>query len=161
MNQLTNYEYCQKTTELKASLESGFIVLGERLKKIRDERLYLPVHEAFYAYCEEELKISEPCATKMILVYSRLIEEWGISPEKVVAMGGYNKAYTLSQKSKDKEDFLALMEKCQTADGFVATSEMNKIIADHEGGGVCPHSDTYLVRICKACNLHVKEFENK
>ncbi|MDL5400733.1 hypothetical protein QSI00_24520, partial [Escherichia coli] len=80
----------------------SFLLLGERLKKIRDEKLYIPSFEAFWCFAEEEIKLSESTCSRLISVYEKFILEWNIDPADVVAIGGWNEAYLIGKIATTK-----------------------------------------------------------
>lgn len=144
--------YLEKTVELKSSIERSFLLLGERLKKIRDERLYLPSYEAFWCFTEEQLKMSESVASRLISVYQKFILDWKVSPEKVVEIGGWNEAYLISKHAKNKDEAEEMLEKY----ALMPPSEVRKDVASLKVG---EHRHEWIevrIRQCKACGLREK-----
>ena len=79
-------EYCQQTLALKKTLESGFLTLAERLKKIKEEGLWEAEWGSFAEFLME-MKISEATASKLISVYDKFVLEYGIDQEKLAGVG--------------------------------------------------------------------------
>ena len=61
---ISDRKFLRETLELRQSIEEGFLSLGERLKKIRDERMYEVDYESFDHFLSE-LKVSPGTASKL------------------------------------------------------------------------------------------------
>jgi len=141
--------YLQKTVELKSNIERSFLLLGERLKRIRDEKIYLPAYEAFWCFTEEQLKMSESTASRLISVYQKFILDWKVSPEKVIDIGGWNEAYLICKQAKNKDEAEELLEKY----ALMPPSEIRKEVASLKVG---EHKHDWYelhIRQCRVCGL--------
>ena len=152
-----NEKYLEKTKELKETIERSFLYLGERLLKIRNERLFLPSYEAFWCYTEEELKLSESTCSRLINVFQRFILEWGVSPEKVISIGGWNEAYLISKVAKNKKEAEDMLDKY----ALMPPSEARKDMAELKAGEHKCKMFRVCFDQCEICGTRVKVFNDK
>jgi len=153
--QITN-EWCKKAVVLKQNLEKNFIVLGGLLLKIRDEELYKPDWEAFWEFCEGEMKMSESQASRLITAYKKLILEYGFTDEFVVEAGGWNEAYTVAKLARDRNHALELLEKGK----LMPPSDFRKELSLEKVG---EHKHDFFIvnqRQCRICGLREKIYDN-
>lgn len=140
---------------LKEMIEQGFIVLAGRLKKIRDEKLYSPQHESFWMFLQEDLKMSDSQASKLITTYEILVVKYGMTERRVLDTGGWNEAYLIAKQAKNKDEADELIEKSS----LMPPTEFRKVLADEKIG---EHRHEWLeihIRQCKKCNLREKIFK--
>ncbi len=150
------FSYCEETKALKDNLEKGFLALGERLKRIRDEKLYMPVHENFWAFLQEDIKISESMASRLITVFEKLILGYGVSQETVIELGGWSEAYQVAKLAHSKKEAEELIDKLK----LLPPSEQRKELADYKAGGVCQHEWNEIhIKQCKLCGLKEKVYD--
>lgn len=149
-----NLEYCEKTLTLKSALEEGFVALGERLGRIRDEELYKPQWSTFAEFLEE-MKLSEATASKMISIYQKFVIGFGIAPEKIALAGGWNPAYEISTFAQTKKEAVEWLEKSST----LTRQDLRKELQERKSGipmKECKHKDTYTIKICRDCGEREK-----
>lgn len=153
MNSLTTY--CKETVLLKNKLEESFLELGERLYKIRNERLYEQEGYESFALFVWELKMSESSASKIISVYEKLILELGVEKEKVIAVGGYSIAYPIAQFVKTKDEAENWLDK-----GAVLTKKdiEEEIREVKKGIHTCDMYELHIKQ-CKICGKKEKVYE--
>jgi len=99
MNEIIVKKYIEETLLLKKRIESYFLELGERLRKIRDEQLYIGRYESFDEFLID-MDISKSTASQIISVFSFYSEKHKISSSKL-AQVGYSKLYSLMKLTKD------------------------------------------------------------
>lgn len=141
---------------LKEMIEQGFIVLAGKLKKIRDEKLYSPQHESFWAFLQEDLKMSESQASKLITTYEVLVLKYGMTERRVLDTGGWNEAYLIAKQAKNKDEADDLIEKSS----LMPPTEFRKVLADEKIG---PHTHKWEIvnfRQCTKCGLREKIFQD-
>lgn len=155
-----NHTYLQKTIEMKFAIEGGYLVLAERLAKIRDEELFSPEYENFVAFLDE-MNISEATASKMINIYQRFVVEYGISKDVIIAAGGWSTTAELLPHAKDRETTLKLIDKISgllPGDRRRAMRELKTGI-DMDS---CKHEwDEIHIKQCKKCGERQKIHESK
>jgi len=149
MDEITPIDYCTQTIALKKTIESGFIVLGERLCKIKEEELWNSQWSSFAEYLAE-MNINESTASKMISVHQTYVVKYQLD-EKVLIEAGWDKLYQsreLLNKAKTKQDVLDIVNKITT----LKRDDARALIREHRNPD-CPHNDTYEVhlRCCKTC----------
>lgn len=102
---LINIDYCKKTLEIKQNIERGFLVLGERLHKIKEESLW----QGGWTNWEEflmDLKVSPSNASKFMSIYRKYVLEYKID-QKVLAAASWSNLYeaiplcTTKEKAED------------------------------------------------------------
>lgn len=145
---LTSYKYCTETIELVTRLEEGFLLLGERLKKIRDNKLYLPVQDTFYDFLVE-CRMTESKASKVISVYEKFIEEYKFKPEQLTQIGWsllYESIGLINNKKEAKEIVHELANR-QDKDGRVYLLELKRGVSQD----TCEHANTYIMYVCRDC----------
>lgn len=154
-----HHTYLQKTIEMKFAIEGGYLVLAERLAKIRDEEMYLPEYENFVGFLDE-MNISEATASKMINIYQRFVVEYEIPKDTIIAAGGWSTIAELLPHAKDKETALTLIDKVSglmPGDKRRAMRELKTGIAMD----TCKHIwDEIHLRQCKKCGERQKIYDN-
>lgn len=149
MNQVIPIDYCTETIALKKTIESGFIVLGERLCKIKEEELWNSQWSSFSEYLAE-MNINESTASKMISVHQTYVVKYGLD-EQLLIEAGWDKLYQsreLLNKAKTKQDVLDIVNQITT----LKRDDARALIREHRNPH-CPHDDTYEIhlRCCKTC----------
>ena len=148
MNLDKNYKYVTETVALVKNLEEGFLVLGERLKRIRDERLYLPSYDNFEIFLME-CRLTPSKASRLISVYETYVEKFGFDPEKIAAVGWsllYEAVPLLISKQKATEVLHELTERADR-DGRIYIREARSGLAQED----CAHRDVYVLKVCRTC----------
>lgn len=146
-------EYCVATIELKKTIESGFIVLGERLAKIKAAEMWQSQWSSFPEYLME-MNINESTASKMISVYKTYVEKFSID-ENLLISCGWDKLYSareLVEGATTKKEVLDIVQKITT----LKRDDTRELIREHRNGD-CEH-DWYEVhlRVCKECGKREK-----
>lgn len=155
MSKVIDFTYCSDTIKLKNSLEVGFIELGKRLQKIRDEELYKPQFDCFDLFCEE-MKMTESKASRLISVYQRLVVEYEIDPELISKAGGWSDVYSITNKINNKEDAVEWLEKASQ----LTSTDLRKELSLAKVGGSCEHNFKELhIKQCTACGLKEKVYD--
>lgn len=153
---LSNYNYCQKVIELKKNIEIAFLTLGEYLYNIREKHLYESQWGSFSEYLDE-IKMADSVASRLIKVYTKLILEYQIEPEKIAQAGGWSNAYEIVQLSPTKEkaeDWLDEVAIKMPKDIKIALREAKSGIKEEE----CEH-DLYTIRCCRKCSYKERIYE--
>lgn len=144
-----NHQFCVETLNLKHDIEKNFIVIGGRLKKIRDENLFQPQYGSFVEYLWE-MRMSEPTASRLINIYEKFIVEYQISPAKVAEAGGWSSLAETLPVVHSREDAEHWLERA-----LVLTKEdLRKEIKEKRTGKLmelCDHSDSYTIKVCRLC----------
>lgn len=150
-------KYCNDTIALKTTLEEGFLVLGERLAKVRDEELYKPTWDAFEDFLEE-MHLSPATASKLINIYLKLVIEFKIPKTKLLEMGGWSDLSEILPLVKNKGEAEEMIDNLaplnrQHRRGLL-TEKKTGVIIDN-----CKHKDTYTIKICRTCGDREKIYE--
>lgn len=144
-----NYGYCKETLTFKVKLEEGYLVLAERLKKIRDERLFAQGWEYFGDFLEE-MHMSETTASKMINIYEKFVLEWKFSSEDLLQAGGWSSIAETLPIVKTRED----AEDALLQAGTLTRGDLRKYVTEKKTGkpmDLCLHEDSYNINICRSC----------
>ena len=150
MQEIKAYDYCQETIAIKSHIENSYLVLCQRLHKIKSERLYEGSYTSWVLFLEE-MKIDKFTAERMVKIYDTFVLKYAISPAKIEGAGGWSVVAELLPISNSKEEAEEALE--------YATGALKKdvrIYVHQKRHGVstdklCTHTDTYLVRICRDC----------
>ena len=148
---LTNTDYCEATISLRNTIEEGFCVLGERLHKILEGKLYEPKWESWQEFLED-LRIRPDVASKLIRIYQVLILEYKLSPKKIYTVGT-EIAYDITRVVKSKEEAVEWLEKGETlrlGDVRIAIKEKKTGVTQAD----CRHN-FYVLRVCFKCGYKV------
>jgi len=146
---MNNQKYIAETIELKHKIEGAFIDMGQRLKKIRDERLYEGSYDSFPEFLKE-MDISESTASRIISVFSFYIEKHGIKREKL-AQAGWGNLYTLMKLTDDKTTKKKVVEIVEKG-VLLRREDIAEEVRDYKHPE-CRHEWRELhLRICEKCN---------
>lgn len=155
----TNYNFCVDCIKWKEQIELAFIVLGEKLSRIRDENLYEESWESFEDYLKE-IKMQPSVASRLITVYNKLVKEYELEPKMVASAGGWSNAYEISKKSQTKEEAAEWLERFEYADSQKTVGSLKKELRTGIKQDDCGHLDTYLIRVCNNCGEKIREYED-
>ena len=144
------HDYCSKTLEMEEGARLIYLILGERLYHIREQRLYEPQWSSWIEYCLEFKDLSTSGISKMITVYEKLVLELGFKPSELVKAGGWTKLYAIAQIIKDKKEADHWLHLAST---LSRTHLMAEITEKTKGVEMakCQHKNTYKVEICEDC----------
>ena len=141
-------DYCQETIDLKKTIESGFIVLGERLSKIKTEELWNKQWGSFSEYLME-MNLNESTASKMIAVHQTYVLKYNID-EQLLIEAGWDKLYQsreLLSKAKTKQDVIDMVHRIST----LKRDDARELIREHRNPD-CQHDWQEIhLRQCKEC----------
>lgn len=154
-----NYNYCQETISLKTKIEEGFLVLGERLAKIRDELLYTKSWETFEDFLEE-MGMSPSAASKLINIYLKFVVSMNIPREKLLSMGGWSDLSDLLPYVNTKKEAIEMIENMS---GLMRV-DRRKLLQEKKTGiqmSECKHDwiDVHF-RQCSICGDREKVYNN-
>ena len=158
MKQLTNYNYCLECIEWKEQLEAAFLVLGEKLMRIRDGHFYDESWETFEDYLKE-IKMQPSVASRLITVYKKFILEYEVEPKKIAVAGGWSNAYEIIGKSNSKEEAEEWLERFEYADSTKTVGKIKKELRTGVKQDECSHSEFYTLHVCKKCGEKVRDYE--
>lgn len=149
------YNFCQETVQLAKGLRVGYMMLAQRLHRIKAQKLYQPVHEKWYMYCDE-IGIKEDLASKLTTIYEKFCREFGIDFEEIKEIE-YSKLYMIKPVCETKE----LAEHWIDEAKELTSRDLRKKIQEvtlNADQTKCPHADTYLVRCCRECGETWEEY---
>lgn len=147
MSNISPRNYLNDTLALKATIETSFLVLGERLRNIREDKLYMGEYETFDEFLLTA-KISKASASKLITVYETFIMKFKMAPKQLAEVG-WSSLYAIAGHADTKEKAKDLVQKAGllTRDHLLATLK-----EDGEGHNHCKHADTRVVEVCNNCS---------
>lgn len=157
-NKIANNQYLEETLELKNDVERKFLELGQRLMKIRDEKLYLATHDSFVEFLWEA-KLTESTASKMISIYNHFIVELGVDEQKVLDAGGWTTAYKLKDLASTKAEAESILDKASVW----SPKDLDIYIKEKKSGipqETCKHLDTVDFRWCRTCGDKTKLYSD-
>lgn len=149
MSEIIPREYCDETIQLKKTLESGFIALGERLSRISREQLWEGQWSNFGEFCRE-MDINEATASRLITVYETYVEQYKLTSEDLQGKSWYS-LYQLRRVIPADANTTKVRELVTTT-ATLNRQEMNEFVHTQEKGE-CEH-DWFEVKIrqCRNCN---------
>ena len=151
-HQLTNTEYIKVTVQLKRDLEKNFFVLGERLKKIRDDELYVGVYDSFREFLED-MRMTESFASRLIKVYSTFIERFKMKPETIATVG-WSALYQIAKHTENKKEATDLVELARN----VRRVDLEDELRERKTGCINHifNGDKIVLKRCITCGKWVK-----
>lgn len=152
-----NVSYLHKTIQLREQLEGGFLLLAERLKKIRDERMFRDEYDSFEDFLRE-IRISPATASKLIGVYEKFVILGDIAPEDLIKQGWTNLSIFLPliTSKKNAREIYDKVAPLDRTDAMRVYEEMKRGV----DMGTCPHGDTYALEICRDCGIRMEKHED-
>jgi hypothetical protein len=138
--------YCRDTLEIAKSIEESFLVLGERLHRIKTEQLYRGSWESFAEFLTEA-KLNEGTASKLITVYRTFVERYNIDRERLISAGS-SSLYEVASLIGSKEDAEAYVEKAVT----LRREDLREEIREAKAGAHEHQWEKIIMRRCGTCN---------
>lgn len=145
--------YLSDTLALREHIEGGFIVLAERLRRIRDERMYDPEYDSFGGFLRE-MRLSESTASKLIGVYEKFVVLGGIAPEDVARAGWTNISLFLPA-IRTGEDARDIWERTHLLDRTDAQRTWQEMRSGVDMAS-CPHGETKTLHVCVRCGIKIQ-----
>lgn len=149
--------FCRETITRKQALEVSYLILAERLKAIRDEKLYAGGWDNFEQFLEDPaMDMDAPTASKMINIHEKLVLEYKMEPEELASAGGWSKIAECLPVIETKEDAEKWIAKCQV----LSKSDLRREITEKKKGVKmidCAHKDTYQITVCRGCGVKMEE----
>jgi hypothetical protein len=146
------HQYCKDALDFKTDIEWRFIGLGERLFRIKQERLF----EAGWTSWEEfemELKMSPATVSKLLRIYEIFVLKHNFTPKQIASAGGWSVVAELlpaiapdAPRSRLKE-LLGIAEEQSRPD-------LRRTLLEAKTGidmRKCTHKDYYVIKICRGC----------
>lgn len=159
MNKELAENYLQGTLRLKAELEKNFLTLGERLKRIRDERIYLSTHTSFVEFLWEA-KMTESTASKLINVFTQFVETLNLNEDRILEAGGWTTVYKLKDLCIDRESADEWLDKARD----LSPKDLDIVIREAKTGIVqaeCEHRDMVKMNYCPDCHQKTKIYPDE
>lgn len=148
--------FIKETLQLRQNLEEGFLELGARLAKIRNEELYKGHYDNFKEFLEDA-RLTESFASRLITIHTKLVEDMGVSRETLVPIG-WSSLYQIAKYTDDKEETQELLQLAQK----VRRQDLEDELRERKTG--CTEHDLSDERIvlakCKKCGTMVRIYED-
>lgn len=147
-------DYCRSTIQLKETIETSFIALGERLARIRQGNLWEQEWGSWEEYVME-LKMSPATASKLINVYETFVVKFQLPHDKLGATG-WASLYEVLPLCTSKEKAEEMVEKATVLKRDDLRDEIREATK-----GVCSHTNghTITLRICDDCGKKIRVYE--
>lgn len=150
-----SYEYCQETAQLVRGVKTAFMLLAERLYRIKKQKLYKPTYEHFYLYCDE-IDMHESIASRLIGIYERFVLEHQIALDDIKDIE-YTKLNEIRKVSTTKELAEHWIEEAKVLPIRELKMRIKALTAGVDEMK-CEHGNTYLVRCCRTCGETWEEY---
>lgn len=144
-------KFCEETVLLKRSLEIGFIDIGARLYRIREERLT----DDWESFCEE-MQISQATASRLIGIYQKFVLDYNFAPAQIAEAGGWTVVASVLPLITSKSEAIHWLSRAATLTRKDLRIELIEARTGIEQSH-CPHPDTFTVKICRTCKERVLE----
>lgn len=155
--EIKNLDYCTDALRLKKNIEMNFIILGEHLFKIREEKIYQGQWDSFLEFLDE-MNLAESTANKIINIFKTFVIQYNIPKQTLVEAGGWTKLYATLPMVNSKKDADYWIEQSK----ILTMSDLSKEVRERKTGvemRKCNHKNSYTISICKDCGqrtqLHV------
>lgn len=147
---LVSHKFCLETKRLKETLELEFIQLGERLFKIKSERLYEPYWSDFNEYLME-LRLSESTASRLMGIWHKFVFQFRIPISEIAKAGGWTLVAEISPSCENRRQAVHWLAKAQQLN----VTDLRRELKESKTGVPmidCQH-DYYTLRCCKKCGV--------
>jgi len=162
MNHITEAEkkeYCDGTVKIEEGARLLFLMMGERLHKIKNEKLYEPYWDSWATFTMEFKELSGPSISKLIKVYEKFVLEYGFENDRLQKIG-WTKLYQITRHVESKED----AEKWLDLGEAQSRQDLNKTLIEAETGTEmteCGHKNTYVIRVCEDCGDKERVYDDE
>lgn len=151
--------FCETTIRHKADLETGYILFGGRLCRIKDERLWEAGWDSWDEYLME-MKLTDSSASRIMNIYRTFRLRFGIPEKKLALAGGWTvlaEYLPLVRPDTTKEE---VDEWVEDAARMPRKHIREHIMEKRKGVSIseCKH-DFYLLRCCKKCPYRERVME--
>lgn len=149
MTEIVPLDYCVTTINLKKTIESGFIVLGERLANIKDKEMWTEQWSSFSEFLGE-MNINDSTASKMITVYRTYIQDYKID-ETLLIETGWDKLYLAKElvaKATTQQEVIDIV----TQISLLKREDAKELIREHHNPDCVHEWKEIHLRCCSKCN---------
>lgn len=153
MKQLSDTQrknFCDETLKLEEGARTVYLLLAERLHRIREGKLYEPQWSSWHEYTMEFKDLSSASISKMIRVYEVFVKEYGFTTAELIKAGGWTKLYQMLKHINSKAD----AKKWLAAGETLSRQDLDKEMTEHDTGvsmHECKHSSTVIIEVCEDC----------
>jgi len=153
MSNIIPQNYIRETLQLRSQIEGAFLDLGERLYKIREEKLYVGEFENFEEFLLTA-KLSKATASKLITVYETFVLKYNL-PTKELAGVGWSALYTVAGHADTKEKAEDLVQRA----GLLTRQDLEVSLRnDSSISSGCSHLNKRTVEVCNDCGYRKQIF---
>ena len=158
MNELKKKEVCDEAIELKKTIETHFLALGEKLLIIKQNSLYAPLYDTWLLFLDE-MRMSESMASRLMGIYEKFILEYRIAPAQVIEAGNANMQEILPHANTEKKA-KELVHLAETLTRQHLREELKELKSGREMGD-CAHNNSYIIKIkvCRGCGSKERVYE--
>lgn len=156
---LQNLDYCQKAINLKNSLETTYLELGEQLYQIKEKELFKANWETWEEFTWE-LRMTSNSINKLIQIYKTLVLGYGFTSQEIGAAGGWTLIADVLPMITSKDDAVVWLKNAET----LTRADLRKTIKEKKTGvsmSECKHKNTYTIEICSDCGERWKRHEKE
>lgn len=154
MTKLPALNYCEETIELVHNIEEAFLSLGERLYKIRNEKMWEGRWDSYDDFLMD-IKISRARESKLVSIYEKYVLEYKIEPEKLAKVNWSN-LYTMLPAVKDKKSAEEWVEK----GSVMFRKDIEDEVREVKRGGPCEHEfERIVLDKCTKCFKSFRVYE--
>lgn len=156
-------EFCDETGQLARGMKSAFMLLAQRLYKIREKKLYQKAgYDTFWEYREDVLKIENSIVSKLINLYEFFVVMYGVDFESI-QNSSYTKLYLVKPLIEKKSEIDEWLQKEKDLPNSEFKKEVKQAKIKKFGKKDiedCEHIDTHLIRVCNECAESWAEYQD-
>lgn len=139
-------DFLLETLELNTAINYSSVEMGRRLYEIKRDELWKG-HNTDYLEFLTQLDMHETKDYKLRKIYSTLVLDYGLSPEKL-SQCIFSNLYKLASKIKDKQTATELLESAME----MPRQDFNALIREKtEGEHECVESERLILAKCGIC----------
>ena len=146
--------YLKETIQLHSNIGVAFLELGERLHKIREDKLYFGEYDSFEEFLLTA-KITKGTASKLITVYETFQLKYKLPIKKLVGIG-YSSLYAIAVHVDSKEKAEEWVERASMLTRDDLQDSLREEARPSRG---CAHTDIRIVEACNQCSHRRRRYD--
>lgn len=138
-----NSSFLEETKKLRLHIEGAFLVLGEKLYKIKSEKMWEGVYDSYEDFLKD-IDLTPGNASKLRQIYEKLMLEQGFQPSEIAKIG-QRKLYSILPLCTDKKTTQGVL---QDISGL-HSKDVDKLVSAKKAG---EHEHEWIeYRMCEVC----------
>lgn len=140
---IVNASYIEETKTLRQHIEGAFLILGEKLYRIKGEEMWQGMYNSYEEFLKD-IDISPGNASKLRQIYERLVLEQGFTPPELAGVG-QRRLYAILPLCTDKNSTKGVLKDIQG----LHSKDVDVMVKAKEAG---EHTHIWIeYRMCQVC----------